>query len=62
MRDYGYKSSLAVEASNGELNCCAWNHQNEYLVATGGDEDGSVAIWDLRKPNNLLNDLEFHKK
>jgi len=44
------------------LNCAAWNHINEYLVATGGDEDGNVVIWDLRKPNNVLNDLEFHKK
>lgn len=62
MRDYGHKNSLSVQASDTELNCCAWNHINEFLVATGGDEDGSVAIWDLRKTDNVLNDFDFHKQ
>lgn len=31
-------------------------------MATGGDSDGSIAIWDLRKAHALLNDLEFHKQ
>ena len=62
LRDNGYKSSLSVQASDNELNVCTFNNLNPYLVATGGDSDGSIAIWDLRKASALLNDLEFHKQ
>lgn len=37
-----------------------FNHQNAYLMATGGD-DNIVKVWDLRKPKIALMSLEGHQ-
>lgn len=39
----------------------SFNHLNEHLFATGGEQSGYIHVWDLRMPRHFLNDLGFHK-
>jgi histone-binding protein RBBP4 len=61
LRDFGHKSVVSIQGSNTELNVAAFNYVNKHLIACAGDPDGTVSIYDLRMPERVLNDLEFHK-
>ncbi|KAI8614949.1 WD40-repeat-containing domain protein [Chytriomyces sp. MP71] len=42
-----------------EINCVAFNPQNEYVVATGS-ADKTVALWDMRNFKSRLHTLDSH--
>ena len=57
----GSEPILRGEVSEEPLNCATFNNVNESMFACGG-EDNSVSIWDMRMPDNYLNDMRFHEQ
>ncbi len=53
--------SHCYKASEDDLLVISFNHQNEYLFATGGEQSGILHIWDVRMPKFFINDLVYHK-
>jgi histone-binding protein RBBP4 len=49
------------QASEDDLLVLSFNHTNEHLFATGGEQSGMIQVWDLRMPRNYINDLIYHK-
>ena len=51
----------SYKASEDDLLVISFNHKNEFLFATGGEQTGMLNVWDIRMPKYYINDLLYHK-
>ena len=55
------ESALTGQVSEDPVNCGTFNNVNENMFACAG-EDCQVTIWDVRMPQNYLNEMRFHEQ
>jgi histone-binding protein RBBP4 len=54
------KANHSVSAHDAEVNCCAFNPYQEFLLVTGS-ADKTAALWDLRHLKEKLHSFESHQ-
>ena len=60
MRQGGSDCVLQGQVCEEALNCGTFNRVNENMFACAG-EDCQVTVWDVRMPQNFLNEMNFHE-
>ena len=44
------------------MNCAVFNNINQNIFAAAGESTGMIGVWDMRMPDMVLNDVQYHKK